>query len=333
MKETSQTGPADDTPLRLLPCDVRPKIHLPKTTTDRYITDKSGTVTYHFNSLGYRGEELDPDAAFRICLIGESHAIGLGVEMRDTYGQRLKRHIGKALGLAPKQVNCINLSVSGASSDYCVRTAFRQLTQVPVDLAVCCIPAPNRMEYCRPAGYEMLNLNGLTPENMDRAPVPLVGFADFYNDRMGLIALMKNTLLLQDFFKRRGIGYVLTSQHLTRARRRFDYLKVFDDDLDTRAFLEDRIFALRPDRAADGAHGGPRTHAAFAIAVLDRFAAAQRDTGDPALAEKLARYVAVQKRKNPDWAFVRAAQKKAMQRAKAKSQKGAAAPVAADPQP
>lgn len=307
--DTGQTGAdqiATDA-IGLQPCDVRQNIHIPGNRVTAYLTEKTGDVTYRFNSKGYRGEELDPDARFRICVIGESHAMGLGVALRDTFGQRLKHHVAKALGMAPRKVNCVNLSVSGISSDYCVRTVFRQLNHLPVDMVVCCLPAPNRMEYCRPNGYAALNLTGLTPETLETAPVPLLAFADFYTDRMGHIALMKNALLLQDFFKRRGIGYVLSSQHLTKARRRADYLQAFDADLDEQAFLEDRFFELRPDRAADGRHGGPRTHSAFAIAVMERFANAQIGSKRSARAAKLLAYAKEQKQTNPDWAFFQSA--------------------------
>ena len=54
-------------------CDVRLDLHAPGNVTRLYGSDQSGTVLYEFNSKGYRGEEYDPAARFRICVIVESN--------------------------------------------------------------------------------------------------------------------------------------------------------------------------------------------------------------------------------------------------------------------
>src|SRR5688500_5485993 len=73
-------------PFHLKKCDVRRELHVPGTATREYGSDKSGTIVYEFNSKGYRGEEYDPSAKFRVCVIGESNAFGTGLRVEETFG-------------------------------------------------------------------------------------------------------------------------------------------------------------------------------------------------------------------------------------------------------
>ena len=291
----------------LLPADVRPELHQPHATFTQYATDLTGAVTYRLNSAGYRGEELNPKARLRLCLVGESHAFGVGVTREQTFGHRLKTHIATALGWPPDAVNLVNLALAGQSGDYCVRTAYRQLPRFDADLLIAFMPFPERVEYCWPKlGYRSLDPASLTEENLETAPAPLLGYADFYTDRMGHLWLVKNMLALQDFCRRHQIDCLLANQHLPAPKRQADHLACFDNQLDDRQILGSQLFRFRPDRAADRTHGGPRTHAAFAIALLDRYAVLTARKGDRDRADKLAVLARKLKATDPDWAFCHA---------------------------
>lgn len=299
--------PAQQQTPALLHADVRPDLHRPHATMTRYATDQSDTITYRLNSAGFRGEDLDPQTSFRLCVIGESHAFGVGVEQSQTFGHQLKTHIATALELPPDKVNYINLALAGQSADYCVRTAYRQLRGLGVDLLVGFMPFPDRIEYYWPKlGYRSLDAASLTEENLVNAPVPLLGFTDLYTDQMGHLWLLKNMLCLQDFCRRHQIDYVLANQHTPANQRRKSPLAAFDDMLDDTAILESQLFDLRPDRAVDRTHGGPRTHAAFAIALLDRFARVLARKGDRPRARKLADHAKALKTSDPNWIYCQA---------------------------
>ncbi len=286
----------------LLPCDIRAGFHKPfaESVVDHGFGEP---VSYRFNSKGYRGEDLDPDAAFRICVVGESHATGHGVAIEQSFGHRLKLHIAHALDLEAARVNCLNFAASGTSADYCTRTIYRQLTRFPADLVVCNMPVPDRVEYFHGSEPKTLNLRLLDPARLEDAPEPLLAFADFYTPQMGDIGLLKNLLLIQEFCRQRGIGHVQALQHRLRAGPRAKHVFPFRAALDDAGFLDNQLFSIRPDKAADGKHAGPRTHAGYAIAVLDKYAQALSGQGDPERARRLVQYVEKTKQTDPDWAF------------------------------
>lgn len=302
MQNTRLSGSAKGgvDPGALLPCEFRPGFHRPGAET-KLDHGFGAPITYRFNSCGYRGEDLDAEADFRICVFGESHAAGHGVEIEESFGHRLKLHVAAALGLDPARVNCLNFASSGSSIDYCVRTMFRQLTRFPADLVVCNLPTPDRVEYLGAGEAKTLNLRLLDPERLDDAPEPLLAFADVFTPQMGDLWMVKALLLMQAFCRQRGIGHVLAMQHRLPVGRRALLAREFLSELDRGSILFDRVFTVRPDKAADGKHGGPRSHAGFALSVLDHLArSAQADTG---LAEVLPAYLDRAKASDPDWQF------------------------------
>lgn len=271
-------------------CDVRHDLHVPNSVTRAYGVDRTGTISYAFNSLGYRGEEYDPAAKFRICVIGESCAFGVGINLEDTFGHKLKLHIAAALGLEPGEVNLINFSFGGASADYCVRTLYRQLPECTLDLLIWQLPPPNRTEYFDGKIFHSYSANAVTPQNRESAPIPLVAFCDYYNEQVGGIGLVKNVLLMQALLKERKIDYVLATEDKLFAMTEAGYLKDFADDLDPRPILLHRYLASRVDLAADGVNAGLRCHAAFAVALMAYYGQLLLERGSRQIGGRIADY-------------------------------------------
>ncbi len=289
--------------LTLQPCDVRLSEHAPGRTTHQQGMDRSGTILYAFNSLGYRSEEVNPAAKFRLCVIGESHAFGLGVTFEATFGYRLKQHIATALGLGLHEVNLINLSVGGASADYCVRTIFRQLADFAVDLLVFQLPREDRTEYVEGNDFLSLNVSAVDLGMIKDAPPPLLAFCDYYAPSVGQINLMKNALMAQAFLKERRINVVLATHNPQFSQNTLPYLQPFFAQLDPGAVLQHSFFAARADKAADNTHAGPRSHAAFAIAALGSYGNQLRGWGNIRLGAKIAAHAAHLQATDPDLAY------------------------------
>ena len=82
-----------------------------------YGTDRSGTKAYRFNSLGFRGEEHNPDAAATIFVCGCSNAFGLGLNVEETWVHRFKLEYAEKRGLEPSDVNVLKFSQGAATND------------------------------------------------------------------------------------------------------------------------------------------------------------------------------------------------------------------------
>lgn len=283
------------------PCDTRLDGHAPNTTTLTYGADQSGVIRYDFNSCGYRGEEYDPSAKFKLCVIGESHAFGTGVAQEETFGHKLKQHIAAALGLGRGEVNVTNLSAGGVSADYCVRTLYRQIPECAADLVILHLPPPNRTEYIDGRQFHSFRANSLTKDNIGRVPLRLLAFCDYYNQHMGSINAVKNALLAQAFLRERKINYVLATQDGLAGLRDIEYAKAYADQLDTGAVFQHRYFLSRADLAADGHHGGPRCHAAFAIALLGLFGEMQMARGNADLGRRICSHASDLRANDQEW--------------------------------
>jgi len=283
-------------------CDVYRNAHVPGKVAHVYASDKSGTVLYEFNSKGYRGEEYDSTAKFRICVIGESNAFGVGLPLEETFGYKLKQHIAASLMLSLDEINLINLSVSGVSADYCVRTIYRQLSDCHVDFLVCHLPAPARTEYITAQGCVGFNVNDAL-KDLNKAPTPLLGYCDYYNHNVGKLNQLKNALLAQAFLKERKIDYILATEYLPRSRQNFVYLEDYFDRLDASAVLWHKYFRTKADLAADQAHGGRRCHAAFAIEVLGLFGHMQLERGHEHRGRRIANYGSRLRATDEDWNY------------------------------
>ncbi|WP_172328033.1 hypothetical protein [Mangrovicoccus sp. HB161399] len=296
------------------PCDIRQDDHIPGAVTTRYGKDVSDTVSYRFNSAGFRGEEYDPEARIRICVIGESNSFGTGLAEELTYGSRVADHLSLALGVPREEVNVLNLSVGGASGDYVTRMLLKHVPALEFDLVLLYFPPPQRMEYCDANGFERFNLASIPPERLDNLPPPLEGYLELYNDNLGRIAMIKNILLAQGLLEHARIPYVIATEHLRPNLGNRPRLAPFLGALDNRWILRHRYFVMRLDRAADGTHGGPIGHGALAVAMLPLIAAQFDRHGEEEAVEKITLHCKRLKAADPDWKAMRRALREAKER-------------------
>lgn len=285
----------------LQPCDVRKAIHAPGTSSKVYGSDQTGTVTYDFNAMGFRGEDYDPDAAFRLWIFGESHAFGTGLPYEFSFGHLLKTHIAAALGLDPAKVNCLNFSVGGASADYCVRALYRQPVARRADLVIMNFPTLDRMEYFDGKVPLFFNLSAMDEQELEKAPEPLIGFYELYTTQLGQINYVKNILLAQSLLRQYGVDHLNVVQHLPRGEADFapDFLPAIDES----RIYRHRLFRERKDYAADANHAGPRSHAALAIDLLGAYGKMLVAKGKPDRAARINAFASDLRRTSTDWAF------------------------------
>jgi hypothetical protein len=236
----------------------------------KYGGDNSSEVEYVFNSAGYRSHDYDPKAQFKLCVIGESFAAGVGVPFEQTFGYRLGLHIASALKIEANDICFVNLAIAGASADYCVRTAMRQLVECKMDLVVCHLPTFARMEYLDEGGFARLTIPNSAQHDLENVPAHIIGWFELYNEHLGKLNLIKNALLLQEFFQRIETPYLFSSDGLNSNWKKIKHLLPFFEQLELSRILWHQYSTIKIDLAADNGHPGPLSHAALAISLLEK---------------------------------------------------------------
>jgi hypothetical protein len=264
-------------------------------TSRTYASDKSGTKTYKFNGLGFRGEEPDGRAATRIFVCGASYAFGTGLDWEETWGYWLKAGVARELGLEASRVNLLNFSQSLASSNYITRTLIGQCDAVRPDLVVANYSDMSRAEYflhgapvgvlpirfgwhkrwrvLRPGWRQRLFrlLPGL--ENRASANERLRmwhHYSGLFSEETAFVNTLTNILLLQSFCQARGIDFLISwVQHGNLRDERFlnnpvvsPLIGLVDRDRFCSFSIVDAD--LCTDLAADGIHPGASSNREFA---------------------------------------------------------------------
>jgi hypothetical protein len=254
--------------------------------------DYSGTKTYAFNRLGFRGEEFNPKAAKRIFFSGCSYTFGTGLNYEETAAHRFKMLYCEQYGLDPSDVNLLNFAMPGASNDYIVRTMISQCQRVKPDIAVVLFSHVERAEYIdeqalgervwtvapwwiEEAVYDHLN----PPTNDAKERLELlrnasIGYLYYSTPANSTLNFLRNALLAQYYFKSHNIPYVMHWVDFGQ----FDYMQRHFALNDMASLLEREHFVdyTNPgrywcDKAADEAHPGPQSNANIATELFKKY--------------------------------------------------------------
>lgn len=148
---------------------------------------------YQFNSLGFRGEEYDPAAKRHLFVCGCSFTYGMGIKWHQTYPYVFKERFAEHQQLSPDQVNLLNFSQQGASNDYIARTAIAQCARVRPDLLMLLFTSKERSEYVEGKRISAIGPWIQTDESLN--------YYRTYTEELGMINMLKNILLIQQFCK------------------------------------------------------------------------------------------------------------------------------------
>lgn len=264
-------------------------------TTRSYASDRSGTKSYHFNSLGFRGEEFDPDAAMKVFVCGASYAFGTGLDWEETWGYQLKLKLARELRLHSTQINLLNFSQSLASAGYITRTIISQCASVRPDLVVAHYSAMNRSEFffdgsaasvmpvpfpwykrwrtLRPGWRKRLSRWFPALRNRAEANHFLLAWNHYnqlFTAETGLVNTLTNILLLQYFCRAHGITFLISwVEHKTLHEKRFlenaaisPLIRLVDAEHFCPFSVGDS--ELKTDVAADNIHPGVYSNEVFA---------------------------------------------------------------------
>jgi hypothetical protein len=251
---------------QILPvCDVRTVEHFPNNEVIAH-----GNVVYRYNSIGFRGEEFNPDAKFRIAAFGCSIAHGTGLNIEDTFLYKLKIHISEILGFDPVEVNLMNFAVGGHSNDYAVRSILTYSKAVNPDIVLYNLVALPRIEMISENQIRNLNIGSVTAENLHNVTDhKLLAFLDLYEPESGFINAVKNILLAGYYLKSESIPYLIVNGTVDfDAYRQNSFCNSFISKLDLNRLTTHHFHKKPADMAADGNHAGPLSNSAMAIHIL-----------------------------------------------------------------
>lgn len=288
-------------------------------TTRRYDTDQSGLVEYRFNSLGYRGEEYDPQAARHVFACGCSYMFGSGVDYEVTAAHQFKLRYAEAHGLPPEQVNLLNFSMGSASNDYIARTVVSQMMRVKPDLVVVEFTHLTRAEYVNTAELgphvyaigpwytfrdkwdeqlrtaQKVDVEGVDGDDaLDLLIEAGMGYYTYYTDDLAALTFLRNALLVQLTCEKLGVPYIAALADYTQFWRAIEGFaagplaaaldrSVFIQPAEMRPDMPEAEFwaRMQADRGADGIHFGGWYHGFIADRFFDVYRRRYLDARQP----------------------------------------------------
>jgi hypothetical protein len=283
-------------------------MHVPHNETRIYGHDHSGQVMYRFNSLGFRGEEYDPSARFRIALFGCSYAFGTGINFEDTYAYKFKEFLARAMSFEPAEVNLLSFAVGASSNDYATRAVLSQ-TDPTIDLVLFNLTHASRCEHVDGGRARTINIGSIDADNLEDSDPKTLAYYEFYSDELGAINLLKNLLLVQHHLKALDIGYVIQNGLFNfEPFRQIDACANFLACVDQRRLCHYPFLVWgRVDLAADGSHPGPVTQTAIAIHLLDFYGHLRVEQNDHGAGEAVLELARTLKETRAEWAYAEAA--------------------------
>jgi hypothetical protein len=240
--------------------------------------DFDGDVkTYVFNSLGYRGEEFDPDAAVKLFVCGCSYTFGAGLDLEETWSYHFRQKVADHHGLPASSVNLMNFGEGGASNDYIARTLTEQCLRVRPDLVVVGFTFMNRFELFD--GAHAVNFGSWAISEQRHGEMARLGEFLFLgtDEIQEKVRMIKNVLLLQYFFRSLNIPFVY---FFFEALRRPELPEALSTPATKQLYEEIDLELLVPigpdnmlDRSADRGHPGPRSQELLAETAWQTFRA------------------------------------------------------------
>jgi hypothetical protein len=199
--------------------------------------DESGTCTYTYNELGYRGDSIYKGGV-RILSVGDSHTEGVGVSDDETWSHQLSK-------LIPNGVD-LNAGFGGRSNDYIARAILTMFKTFRPDIVLVMYTYPTRKEYYDKKGN--LHPFHVNPwgyfKNDEVGKDEHHSYLKISHDENDMVNWYKNHLLISNFLKANNTPFFWNGSFLNDLTIKED--NRFDGDYDN--FL---------DKSAEKTHAGP----------------------------------------------------------------------------
>lgn len=219
---------------------------------------------YTFNSLGYRGEEVDSNADHRILVTGDSNTVGEGVSWEETWGYQLCQLLTKNNEKIRGKVSLLNVAQSGAPNDYITRAAMAEAEWFKPTLVIALFSHITRKESIQNSRIEHIG-----PWREDELSED---FYLFYSEEDGLINTLKNILLLKSFCAVNNFPFIWSSIDsktiFNSATAKHPVCQQYLSLIGTVDFVPCNLFG--GDLGVDNIHPGGKSHKGFAEVFCSR---------------------------------------------------------------
>jgi hypothetical protein len=183
--------------------------------------DKPRTITYKFNSHGFRADEFDDKPC--MVALGCSYSIGIGLPDQATWA----RQTATALGL-----KCANLSWGGYSADSCFRLAEYWIPKLTAKYVCMLVPPRSRVELLLDESVLktwQLPVEVFMPQNQSSLFNPSDNYLKhwFLNDENALINQRKNILAIRQLCADLNIPCTIhrAEEHMWWSREEIGYAR------------------------------------------------------------------------------------------------------------
>ena len=261
-------------------CDTRLGYHFRHNCVDTYGLDKSGDNEYKFNSLGFRGDEFNPDSNKNIFISGCSYTFGVGINVEETWGYQFKKLLAENTEKKLDDIGLMNFAIGGASNDYIARTLLTQSARFKPDLIIAYFTHSPRTEFIDENGTKMIgpwsvNLNLDKSKNdkchLDEADEAAVYYYSYITPELEFINMIKNMLLLQSYCESRNINYILGSFYKNELfdnnEQSNSICTSLADLLNKKTYCDFNLDKI--DTASDGGHPGRESNKLFAEKLFE----------------------------------------------------------------
>jgi hypothetical protein len=213
-------------------------------------SDNSGSCTYTYNELGFRGDSIKKEG-FKIMSFGCSNTEGVAINDNETWPAQFT-------SLIPNGVN-FNFGTGGRSNDFIVRCLLTYYDIIKPDLILIMYPSPLRREiYTKDGGIEPFMPTtswGYLKETDDGIKTQEY-LSHLQNNNEDFINWYKNHLLIKYFLELKKCNWIWNGRELTL----FDYNEPNRFDGNYGKYL---------DLGVDNIHPGPNHNKTYAHNLHD----------------------------------------------------------------
>ena len=208
-------------------------------------------VTYTFNAFGFRGEDVDVSAKYKVLVIGDSHTFGVGLDDKQTWTHQFKT-------LLPIENNLVNLSIAGASMDYISRALLQSIDTVKPDIVIVCYTYDCRRETQMIATQgKITQINPSVPDYVPGKDVDQEEFKSWFmtlNNHSNQYNFDKNREMVKLICHKANVPLIESTV--------LDMLVIQKDIAGKLGYL---------DKARDSEHFGPHVHKQFAKQIYEKW--------------------------------------------------------------
>ncbi len=228
--------------------------------------EDDGSVVYKFNSLGFRGDDPDPEKP-TIVVVGHNNALGVGLNIEDSWPWKFKKRYEEHHNC---EVNLLNFSQYNASNETISNMVISQLSTLrPVALLV---------DYNLISFKELFDENGkpFTVTPWDEGETSELYYY-MYNPTNAAADTINSMLLVQNFCQAYSIPYVCGWLERANCDEVFDSISTIvsclSDKVDWKKFCNVSPFdkPVFKDISRDGFSIGAETSTAYAEKLFEKY--------------------------------------------------------------